>query len=311
MTIKIHIMHPQSEWRPVKIGDTIDIIAPASTCPAQDFDYLLGILRDWQLEPRVPANLFGDDLLCANTDEQRFAMLKNALDADDSNTIIVARGGYGSMRLLEMLEKIEKPSKSKLLIGMSDITSLQVYFLEKWGWPSLHAALSTKVGTKPENINDFKNILFSLTKELTYQLTPLNNIKNNNLLQSSVVGGNLTLVQTSIGTPWQLQSKNKILFLEEINERAYRIDRALQHFSQAGILNDVAAIIFGDFLGGNEPDGSNLISGVLKRFAENVNFPVFSTPNIGHGADNKPLPLATPATLNFSDFKLTVSTQFA
>lgn len=309
MTIKHHTI--QSEWQPVKPGDTIDIIAPASASPAEDFNYLLGILRNWQLEPRVPPHLFGEDLLCANTDEQRFSMLKNALEAKDSNTIIVARGGYGCMRLLDMLEKIEKPSKQKLLIGMSDITSLQIYFLEKWGWPSLHAALSTKVGTHPENISDFKNILFGNSKEISYQLTPLNQIKNNNLLHSSVVGGNLAIVQTSLGTPWQLQTKNKILFLEEINERAYRVDRALQHLSHAGMLRDVDAVIFGDFLRGDEPDGSNLTADVLKRFAKNVSFPVFQHPNIGHGANNKPLPLATPATLNFSDFKLTVSTSFA
>lgn len=298
------------KWQPLKTGSIVDIIAPASACPTQDFNYLIETIQNWGLQPRIPKNLFGKDLLCANTDEERFAMLKDALNAEDSNTVIVARGGYGCIRLLDMLERMPKPSKQKLIVGMSDITSLQIYFTEKWNWPSLHAGMTTKVGTKPENIKDFKNVLFGEIKQLEYQLAPLNSIKNNNLLQSSIVGGNLTLVQTSLGTPWQLQAKNKILFLEEVNERAYRIDRALQHLAQAGTFKDIAAVIFGDFLGGNEPDGSNLISSVLKRFAENVNFPVFQHPHIGHGADNKPLPLATPATINFSDFKLTVDTQF-
>jgi muramoyltetrapeptide carboxypeptidase len=109
-------------------------------------------------------------------------------------------------------------------------------------------------------------------------------------LSGRVVGGNLTIVQTSLGTPWQLKVKDKILFFEEVNERGYRIDRILTHLQQAQFFNGVKAVLLGDFVKGEEPDGTTLIWEVLNRFAANSPFSVFKLPGCGHGRQNYPIP---------------------
>ena len=107
----------------------------------------------------------------------------------------------------------------------------------------------------------------------------------------------MTIVQTSMATPWQIHAENKLLFLEEVGERAYRVDRMLAHLRQAQALDSIAALIFGDFLGGLEPNGRNLIPEVLTRFAQECPFPVIQIAGAGHGFLNTPLVLGAPARL--------------
>lgn len=138
---------------------------------------------------------------------------------------------------------------------------------------------------------------------------PLNTLaEKSHTLHASVTGGNLCLVQTSLGTNWQVDARKKILFLEEVGERGYRIDRMLEQLQQANVFKGTRAIIFGDFLEGEEPDGSSLVNPVLKRFAQRLDLPVIQIKGIGHGHVNFPLPLGTKATLQLGDdIKLTSS----
>ena len=109
-------------------------------------------------------------------------------------------------------------------------------------------------------------------------------------LTGKLTGGNLCLLTCSLGTAWQTNPRDKILFLEDIDERGYRVDRMLTHLQQAQAFEGVKAIIFGDFVRGMEANGTSLIPPVLKRFAESTSIPIFSLPGCGHGAENFPLP---------------------
>ena len=113
-------------------------------------------------------------------------------------------------------------------------------------------------------------------------------------LSGKLIGGNLCILQCGIGTNWQLDPSDKILFFEDIDERGYRVDRMLMHLQQANILEKAKAIIFGDFVGGKEPNGTSLILPVLQRFADSIDLPVFSLPGCGHGPENFPLPFNVP-----------------
>ncbi|MGE3920577.1 MAG: hypothetical protein AB7F64_06500 [Gammaproteobacteria bacterium] len=116
-------------------------------------------------------------------------------------------------------------------------------------------------------------------------------------INTSVTGGNLTIIQTTIGTPWQINTDNKILLLEDIGERGYRVDRILEHLRQADIFKNVAAVLLGDFTPGYEPNGMSLIEPVLKRFAEACDFSVVKINGIGHNYINYPMPLGTISEL--------------
>lgn len=281
----------------LKSGDSVEIIAPASRCSDQELTALKALLMSWQLRCIVSDDIFGHDLLCANTDEIRFSSLKNALQRNETKAVICARGGYGSMRLIPALSKLKPQSIPKLFIGMSDITALNLYLQQKWNWPVLHGALAIDKFS-PESIATSKAILFGEKNKIEFKGIALNDAaKKNNIIKTTITGGNLSLIQASIGTLWQIDPANKIILFEEIGERAYRIDRMLEHLRQSHIFLKGAAIVFADFLGGEEPNGASLIKPVLKRFAENTHIPVIQVQGIGHGPINYPIPLGTPVTL--------------
>jgi muramoyltetrapeptide carboxypeptidase len=285
----------------LKAGDQIEIIAPASRSTDEQLIALKTLLTSWQLNCIINDHIFGEDLLCANSDAARFESLKNALLNPKTSAIICARGGYGSMRLIPELSKIHPPCSPKLFIGMSDITALNLFLQQHWQWPVIHGALAPDKFS-PESTRALQSLLFGETHQIVFRGEALNvAAKELMIIESTITGGNLAILQTSIGTIWQTDAQEKILFIEEIAERGYRVDRMLEHLRQAGILKDIVAIIFGDFTGGAEPDGSSLINPVLDRFASNCEIPIIRILGIGHDYVNHPLPLGTKVQLSLGD----------
>lgn len=286
----------------LKIGDTVEIIAPASRCTDHQLDLIKNLLTSWGLKYNAPNDIFGNDVLCANTDELRFQHLKNAILNPDSKAIICARGGYGSMRLIPELAKLPVPKQVKSFVGMSDTTALQLFFQNHWSWPSIHGAIAPDRFSE-ESVAAVKTILFGDVNEVTFSnLTPLNSAaKKQAVINAEITGGNLCLVQTSLGTNWQIDSEEKIILLEEVGERGYRIDRMLEQLNQAGIFKNAKAILLGDFTKGNEPDGTSLVEPVLDRFATTCDIPILRIPNVGHESINFPIPLGTTTKLQLGD----------
>lgn len=286
-------------------GDSVELIAPASRCSDKHLNDIKELLTSWGLDCIVADDIFGVDLLCANSDAHRFNSLKKALQNPKTKAIICARGGYGSMRLIPDLAKIQPTQSAKLFVGMSDITALNLYFQQEWKWPTIHGALALDKFSA-ESISKHKSFLFGENELVEFIGIPMNALAaKNHAVETTITGGNLCLVQTSIGTVWQMQGQNKIIFLEEVSERGYRVDRMLEHLRQVGIFKDAAAIVFGDFLEGKEPDGSSLVNPVLERFAKSCEIPVVRIAGVGHGHTNFPLPLGTNAKLQLgNDIKL-------
>ncbi|WP_133136255.1 S66 peptidase family protein [Legionella rowbothamii] len=283
----------------LKSGDLVELIAPASRCTDRQLAELKELVSSWQLNCLVKEDIFAEDLFCANSDELRFQHLKNALLDSEAKALICVRGGYGAMRLVPRLASLQPPAKPKIFVGMSDITSLHLYLQQHWGWPTIHGG-ATPDKFSAESIAALKSILFAERESVDfYGLRPLNSLaQENRIIESSVTGGNLTLIQASIGTNWQLDGRGKIILLEEINERGYRVDRMLEHLRQANIFKSAAAVLFADFLGGEEPNGTSLIQPVLQRFADESTIPVVQMDGIGHGLTNFPIPFATRTELH-------------
>lgn len=291
----------------LKCGDVVEIIAPASRCSDKQLIEMRELLESWQLNCIIKQDIFGPDLLCANTDEARFKHLREALQNPESKAIFCARGGYGSMRLIPQLTQIDKPNSPKILIGMSDVTALQLYLQQQWGWPVIHGAAAPD-RFSPESIAALKSLVFGTVKHLEFPgLIPLNQYaQTNRIIESSLTGGNLSIIQAGIGTSWAIDGRDKIILLEDIGERGYRVDRMLEHLFQANIFQYAAAILLGDFLEGKEPDNSSLIHSVLSRFAESCTVPVVQIKGIGHGCNNIPIVFGTEAKLQLGDeIKLT------
>jgi muramoyltetrapeptide carboxypeptidase len=294
-------------------GDVIDVVAPGFRCTPEQLAAGIEFLKRRGLVPRVPANLFGEDLLCANTDAQRFAQLRKALYARDSRAIWCVRGGYGAIRIIERLQALRPPRRAKLLIGYSDATTLHQLLNLFWGWPSLHGPLLDRLGSAAipdEERVELDGVLFGgapLTKFA--KLVPLNAAaRRRQRIVSRLTGGNLTVLQSTLGTALQRRPA-AILVLEDIAERGYRIDRILEQLRQAGVLRNLKAIVLGTFLGGAEADGSNLGPAVLERFARTLAIPVLAGMDTGHGPYQRPVFLHTRAELQCgTDAHLTVHT---
>lgn len=281
----------------LKAGDSVELIAPASRCSDELALGAKKLLTSWGLHCIIAEDIFGKDLLCANTDKERFRHLENAFQNPETKAIICVRGGYGSMRLIPNLKKIKPPTQSKLFIGMSDITALNLYLSQEWGWPIVHGAPALDKFSS-ESLEALKSLLFGQSNEIDFVGKPLNSLaEKNQIIETTITGGNLCLVQASIGTSWQIAPQNKIILLEEIGERGYRVDRMLEQLCQANLFSAAKAIIFGDFINGKEPNGTSLIQPVLERFARTCEVPVVQVIGVGHGNTNFPIPLGTKVSL--------------
>lgn len=286
---------------------TIQVIAPASGTTPEKMAKLSSL---HMLPLKMPPDILSHDIAYhANTDEKRFELLKTALLNDDENTIIWAlRGGYGSARLLDKLKELPIPSHKKTVIGFSDNTALLLFLSQEWQWPVIHGSVLNQLLDDNQEADNFLRIADIIAQRVRSQtienLIPLNPSAKADEISGKLLGGNLTLIENSIGTHWQAQTSGKILFLEEVGEKGYRIDRSLYHCLQAGLFTKVKAIILGEFI--ESDDSSEVVSFALNRLAHEMelrNIPVYKTNQFGHGNQNLPLKYDSLAQIFFQKDK--------
>lgn len=213
----------------------------------------------------------------------------DALNQDDIRILMSIRGGYGASDLLEDLLNLQKPEgKEKLFIGFSDATILHLFLSQKWNWKTIHGpVLLSAEKTSHKNFQKLVRLLLSkYNSEIEISLKPINKIaKNINDIEDSLVtGGNLCVIQTSIGTKIQIDAKNKILIIEETKESIYKVKRMLKHLKDTGVLESASAIIIGTIDCGEEIK----MPAMLQNLIDDLEVPVFYTNKIGHNEYNYP-----------------------
>lgn len=292
-------------WPILKQNDTVDIIAPASHSPKLEDG--INWVKSVGLIPRVPKDINKTDLFFAAPLEIQLEHFKQAIYSD-SKAIWCLRGGYGSMRLIPHLLKLRPPKRPKLFIGFSDITSLHLFLNQNWKWPTIHGRTISQMHPDFSQTPDRKfltKVLFGEESQKIFKgLKPLNDpAKKSQTIKGSITGGNLRILQSSIGTSWELQAKGKILFIEDVAERGYSVDRMLEQMVQAKIIDKgLKAIVFGDFTEGSEKNGKDLTNKAIQRFAERVSYPVLKGLPAGHGKIlNYPIPFNTPVELDLGN----------
>ncbi len=300
---------PAKKYTPLKKGDTVDIIAPAYGIKPQEVERIKQYLISLGLKPRVPKDLLKGDIITSAPLAVRFKHLKDALYNTESKAIWAIKGGSGSPELIPLLAKLKKPAKQKLFIAFSDITSIHFFLNQNWGWQTVHGPILWQIARKridAESIKQMENILFGKNYVREFKLTPVNKPakQNKKISATAMIGGNLKLVQCSIGTIWQIKAKNKILLFEDINEKPYQLDRILVHILQSNLLNGASAIVFGDFEGGEIEMDMPLIEKVLQKFANNTNIPVYRTTGIGHTSRNYAVHFGVPGEISGRKLKL-------
>lgn len=293
------VINRPKNWPVLKRGDSIYLISPAWAANSQETILIQEMLEDWQLKPtfyqyKGP----NSEPFLSHSDEERLKELENAIYGDKSDFIFCVCGGYGSARLLPQLLKSKKPDRSKVLIGFSDITSLHLMFNNYWHLPTLHSPMAKQCATgkvDKKSIEYLKDVLFAKKNQLSYKITPLNEkasaIKPGTEL-NELIGGNLSLIQTSIATPWAVDSTSKYsLLIEEVDEKGYAIDRMLRHLVNASIFKNCQALFISDI--SEIPDENNKfhLEHIIDNFIDYLDIPIFSIPNIGHKKSNLAIPL--------------------
>lgn len=283
--------------------DKVAILAPSSACrdEAGNFDLTasenrlqvaVSLFEEYGFSCTYDKKIFaGGSLAYFSTHkEERLRQLIAAIEDPKVKIISMFRGGYGAGEIVFDCLKI-KPPCQKILIGYSDATALHFLFNQCYGFPSIHGVVSEN---HKHMISNVVSVLEGKLAKFTMQpWNELAQISSN--ISGQVIGGNLTLICNMIGTKLHPDTANKILFIEDVNERGYQIHRHLLHMSNAGLFKHVRAVILADFT-----ESDKHLDASIKHFISNyLNLvPVFKTEGIGHGAINYPLALGEIGHIN-------------
>lgn len=302
-------------WDFLKKNGTIAIASPASKEPS--IDRFERAKKHFQ-ELGFHLNFYGqmtesEHQFHADCDSKRADSLIEAIEGD-SDVVISLRGGYGCAKVISELKKRNyTPSKEKAIVGFSDITSLLIYFNQTFGWNTVHGPCFVHLpgdsnNYAAENIDQLLallkgNLAETIIDDLVHIAGPIADVRG------EITGGNLCMLQTTIGTSYQIDCRNKILFLEDVGERGYKIDRMLHHMLDAGIFDGALAIIYGDIVGGNETGSDqNLVMYALQDFAKTLDVPFYHSKSFGHGHKN--IPIIIGAIAKISGNTLSINNHF-
>ena len=264
----------------LKKGDKIAIVASARKIALEELGAAIRIFNSWGLEVVLSKNLFKQNNQFSGTDAERAADLQTALDDDSIKAIISARGGYGTMRIIDKIDFSGFIKQPKWVIGYSDITVLHSH-IHTLGIQTLHATMPINFDKNQEAVETLMKTLFA--QHLTYEFEA-SVFNKKGVAEAEVVGGNLSLLYALSGSVSDLDTKGKILFIEDLDEYLYHIDRMVLNLKRAGKLRELAGLIVGgmtDMKDNAIPFGKTAEEIIVDAVKE-YNFPVCFNFPAGH-----------------------------
>ena len=288
----------------LKKGDTIGIICPAGFMPMDKVQTCVSTLQEWGYRVKTGSTLEShSDNYFSGTDKQRLDDLQKMMDDDNINAVLCARGGYGFGRIIDQVDFSSFKKKPKWIIGFSDITVLHCHLYRNYKIASIHAPMAAAF-----NADEHNNIYIdSLRKTLKgekagYQCMP-HLFNHTGVTTGKLVGGNLTLLAHLIGTPSGIKTKGSILFLEEVGEYLYNIDRMLYQLKRSGKLDKLAGLIVGGFTDNKDterPFGKTVYE-IIHDIVKHYDYPVCFNFPVSHEKENYALKIGM-------EYKLIVKT---
>ncbi len=281
-------------------GDTIAIVAPASPFDKELFDRGIQTLESMGYKVHIPDDLFERNGYLAGTDAQRADLIHRCFSDQSLKALVCARGGYGSMRLLPLLDFSLIQNNPKIFIGLSDITAALSAIYSNTGLVMFHGPTVTNLANAaPKTLDAFQA---AISPQQPYELEMENGITiRSGTTSGRVCGGNLNTLNHLLGTPHAPGFKDHILFLEDRGEKPYRIDRMLTQMKQAGCFKHLSGLILGDFIDCGSRD--EIIQIFTETFA-GASIPIVAGCEAGHGRQNLMIPFGLEATLDADNCKL-------
>ena len=290
----------------LKAGDKVAITCPAKKLPHEITD-AVNLLQSWGLEVVLGETVFASHHQFAGDDELRASDFQKYIDDNSIKAIFAARGGYGTIRIIDKLDFSPLINHPKWIIGFSDITVLHAHLQANYRIPTIHGQMPLTIpdGTKP-SIESLRKALFG--KKLEYEiLVCAQNIQGESA--GVLIGGNLTLMVMMAGSVSDIDYTDKILFLEDVGEYLYSIDRMMWNLKRSGKLAVIKGLIIGGFtdLKDNDIPFGQTIEEIILKHVEEYQYPVCFNFPAGHVSDNHSLILGKNVNLNSGKHQVTLS----
>lgn len=272
----------------LKAGDRIAIVATARKVSPSEMEPAILKFREWGLQVITGPHLFGSSDQFSGTDEERLSDLQMMLDDPSIKAIVAARGGYGTVRIIDNLDFTSFCKNPKWIVGYSDITVLHSHIHTQFGIETLHATMPINFpvdGSDNESMVSLKKALFG--ELLQYQIKP-DELSIGGNAQGVLVGGNLSILYSLIGTASDLDTQGKILFLEDLDEYLYHIDRMMLNLRRSGKLSGLAGLVIGGMSKMNDnavPYGKSA-GEIIREAVKGYSYPVCFGFPAGHIDDN-------------------------
>jgi muramoyltetrapeptide carboxypeptidase len=283
--------------RPVAPGSRIAVVAPAGPFNEESFGKGIAWLST-RYEVRYRPDIFSKAGYLAGDDARRLAELNEAVLDPDIDAIVCARGGFGATRLLPGINPEAIRSANKMIVGFSDISALHALWAQA-GVRSVHAPMVAALGNASEIIREkWISALEHPGQPLQWCLQPLNETPCETPVSGILTGGNLAVLGALIGTPYAPPLEGRILFIEDVGERPYRVDRLLTTMAQAGWFDRIAGLLIGSFTEGEPGADGVTIAEVLAGHFAKAPFPVLTGLSAGHIDDNEALPFGAEVRID-------------
>jgi muramoyltetrapeptide carboxypeptidase len=288
----------------LKQGDKIAVIATARKISEEELRPALNVFVQWGLTPVLGKHVYETHHQFAGTDEQRASDLQWALNSEEFKAIIIVRGGYGTIRIMDAIDFSMFEKHPKWLIGYSDVTVLHTH-INRLGYQSLHATMPINFFKNETATQSLKYALFGNTNTIEIAAHPLNKVGQS---QGVLIGGNLSLLYAISGSQSDINYENCILFIEDLDEYLYHIDRMMQQLKRSGKLSKLSGLIVGgmsDMKDNTVPFGKTaeeIVLDAVKAYA----YPICFGFPAGHIDENRALVFGEVITLQVSSQKASV-----
>jgi muramoyltetrapeptide carboxypeptidase len=291
----------------LKAGDTVGIVAPARKISEQELMPSIKVLQGWGLNVKLGKHIYATHHQFAGADDIRRTDLQVMLDDNEVKAIFSARGGYGALRIIDDIDLTIFKKHPKWIVGYSDVTVLHNHIHTHTGIETLHATMPIDFEKDAESLELLRKALFG---ELLSYNDKGNKLNRNGETEGVLVGGNLSLLYALASTPSDIDTAGKILFLEDLDEYLYHIDRMIMQLKRSGKLAKLKGLIVGSFseMKDNTVPFGKTAEEIIADAVKEYNYPVCFVFPAGHGQKNYPLFLGGKAKLSVGD---TVTLSFA
>lgn len=281
-------------------GDTVAIVSTARKNIDDNLKTTINLLEGWGLKVKIGNTIGLDYYQLAGTDDQRAADFQEQLDNLNIKAIWCVRGGYGTVKIIDKLDFTKFKQNPKWIIGFSDVTVLHSH-LNRMGIESLHATMPVSIARATDDAkNSLCTVLFGDKLHYTLECDALN---HNGIAKGELVGGNLSILYSLLGSPSALDCEDKILFIEDLDEYLYHIDRMMMNLKRNGCLSSLKGIIVGamtDMKDNDIPWGRNALE-IIEDTVKGLNIPIIYNFPAGHIRDNRALIFGRQVSMEVND----------